>query len=138
MLLAFMVLVPCLVWLAYDYQQHQLPGACGTKSVTEAYDFSNSDPEGKNLFMTNCAACHNMIKDATGPALMGILNGRDSSFLNSFLRKRRRLKKDEVMLEHEKMFAPTQCMEFPMLTREQVRKLERYIRDYQIPAVSRR
>ncbi len=29
-------------------------------------------PDGKALFMSNCAACHNPLKDATGPALQGI------------------------------------------------------------------
>jgi predicted CXXCH cytochrome family protein len=29
-------------------------------------------PDGKALFMSNCASCHNPIKDATGPALKGI------------------------------------------------------------------
>ncbi len=29
-------------------------------------------PDGKALFMSNCASCHNPLKDATGPALKGI------------------------------------------------------------------
>jgi len=31
-----------------------------------------ADPDGKALFMSNCASCHNPLKDATGPALKGI------------------------------------------------------------------
>lgn len=29
-------------------------------------------PDGKALFMSNCASCHNPLKDATGPALKGV------------------------------------------------------------------
>jgi len=29
-------------------------------------------PDGKALFMSNCASCHNPLKDATGPALQGV------------------------------------------------------------------
>ncbi len=35
-----------------------------------------ADPDGKALFMSNCASCHNPLKDATGPALQNI----DKSF----------------------------------------------------------
>ncbi len=31
-----------------------------------------AQPDGKALFQANCAACHNPIKDATGPALKGV------------------------------------------------------------------
>ena len=33
---------------------------------------ANAAPDGKALFMSNCAACHNPIKDATGPALQNV------------------------------------------------------------------
>jgi cytochrome c551/c552 len=33
---------------------------------------SVAQPDGKALFQANCAACHNPIKDATGPALKGV------------------------------------------------------------------
>ncbi|HPI54343.1 MAG TPA: c-type cytochrome [Chitinophagaceae bacterium] len=29
-------------------------------------------PDGKALFQSNCAACHNPLKDATGPALKDV------------------------------------------------------------------
>jgi len=35
-------------------------------------------PDGKALFQSNCASCHNPLKDATGPALKNI----DKTFPN--------------------------------------------------------
>jgi cytochrome c1 len=32
---------------------------------------SNSAAKGKILFMTKCAACHNIFKDMTGPSILG-------------------------------------------------------------------
>src|SRR4051812_47241876 len=38
-----------------------------------AFCFSSyAAPDGKALFQSNCAACHNPLKDATGPALKGV------------------------------------------------------------------
>ncbi len=38
-----------------------------------AFNYSASAaPDGKALFQSNCAACHNPLKDATGPALKGV------------------------------------------------------------------
>lgn len=34
---------------------------------------AHAAPDGKALFMSNCASCHNPTKDATGPALQGAL-----------------------------------------------------------------
>jgi len=35
-------------------------------------NFSAFAQDGKALFMSNCASCHNPVKDATGPALQGV------------------------------------------------------------------
>lgn len=35
-------------------------------------NFSAVAQDGKALFMSNCASCHNPLKDATGPALQGV------------------------------------------------------------------
>jgi mono/diheme cytochrome c family protein len=33
---------------------------------------ANAAPDGKAIFQSNCASCHNPLKDATGPALKGV------------------------------------------------------------------
>jgi cytochrome c551/c552 len=41
--------------------------------ITCLFNFSAyAAPDGKALFNSNCASCHNPIKDATGPALQGV------------------------------------------------------------------
>lgn len=42
--------------------------------------------EGKSIFMTRCAACHNVNKNLTGPALNGIDKKRSTEWIISFVR----------------------------------------------------
>ena len=54
-------------------------------------------PPGKGLFMGSCAACHNLVKDATGPALNGVVGrwGNDTTKLIAFIRNSQKvIKKD--------------------------------------------
>lgn len=44
------------------------PKEAATSMLTD-----DSQSKGKVLFQTNCAACHNPVKDMTGPALKGVL-----------------------------------------------------------------
>ncbi len=48
---------------------------CGNSSYSlggnSQYAAPPGGPDGKAIFQANCAACHNPIKDATGPALQG-------------------------------------------------------------------
>ncbi len=37
-----------------------------------AFNTAFAQPDGKALFQSNCASCHNPLKDATGPALKGV------------------------------------------------------------------
>lgn len=46
---------------------------CGT--VTRySHAFSETAEKGKVIFMSHCAACHNLYKDQTGPSLLGLEN----------------------------------------------------------------
>lgn len=44
-------------------------GICGTVSIADTLTGNNA--KGYEVFKANCASCHNMEKEATGPALMG-------------------------------------------------------------------
>jgi len=43
---------------------------------------------GKAVFISNCAMCHNPVKDATGPALAGVVGrwGGDKGKIKAFIR----------------------------------------------------
>ncbi len=42
--------------------------------------------EGKKIFMTRCAACHNINKQLVGPALAGVDTRRDINWIISFVK----------------------------------------------------
>lgn len=42
--------------------------------------------EGKSIFITRCAACHNVNKNLTGPALNGIDKKRSTEWIFNFIR----------------------------------------------------
>jgi len=61
--------------------------------LTYSTAFAQGDPvAGKTLFNTNCAACHNLDKKMTGPALRGIEarlsddQGLDRDWINAWIR----------------------------------------------------
>ena len=49
-------------------------GWCGTTSPNSMnkYVYRGNGPDGKAIFQNNCASCHSVIKDLTGPALSGV------------------------------------------------------------------
>ncbi len=49
---------------------------------------------GKNLFNTNCAACHKLNKKAVGPALSGVTEKYDKDWLYSWIRNGSQMIKD--------------------------------------------
>lgn len=70
-----------LVWHADIYRVNSKPLAestkepafyCGTVSQTNNNNAPAGWKEGKELFKSNCASCHNPKVNQTGPALMGV------------------------------------------------------------------
>jgi len=43
---------------------------CGTIDSKPNSPLTSNAAQGKNLFMSKCASCHNLFKDGTGPRLM--------------------------------------------------------------------
>jgi len=41
---------------------------------------------GQTLFQSDCAACHNAVKDMTGPALAGVTEHRAKAWIYAFVR----------------------------------------------------
>lgn len=60
---------------------------CGTVADPEMLYRSRISGDGKELFSNNCATCHQVMKDMTGPALKGIEDRvKDRKLLYSWIR----------------------------------------------------
>jgi cytochrome c551/c552 len=85
-------------------------------------------PDGKALFMSNCASCHNPVKDATGPALQNI----DKTFPT----------KDWVydwVHNSAKVIASgdkTAMTAFPQLQKEEIDAILSYVDNYKAPVAA--
>lgn len=72
---------------------------CGTKEpqlICGITTLTNNARKGKELFNSNCAACHHLEKQMTGPALRGIKD--QNTQLNSFFLFRFVTKEDSLLL----------------------------------------
>lgn len=77
---------------------------CGTKSMNERQNLT---------FMSHCASCHSMYKDATGPALnINLLSQRKDEWILQFLINRKHVKVDDLMRKNIKKFENNNCMIF--------------------------
>jgi cytochrome c2 len=104
---------------------------CGTES---SQSLSPESQKGKELFLANCASCHNknMKDDLTGPALGGV-ETRWAAFprkdLYQFIRGSQAMIKEghpravELWQKHK----PTPMNDFPSLTDEDIEALLTYI-----------
>jgi hypothetical protein len=81
---------------------------------------------GKFLFASNCASCHSLTLDATGPALQGRMTVRDSDWIFRFLTDRKSIKQDSARIELQARYKSI-CNTFPSLTNEGVRKIIDYV-----------
>lgn len=96
-------------------------------------------PDGKALFQSNCAACHNPLKDATGPALQGI----DKTFPSKewgykWIHNSAALiaagDKDATTIYNK--FNHTAMTAFPQLTTEEIDAILKYVDDYKAPVAA--
>jgi mono/diheme cytochrome c family protein len=91
-----------------------------------------ADPEeGKKLFQARCASCHNVTKKLTGPALAGVEERHNESWIISFVKSSQRLVKAgdkdalEVFNENNQVVMP----DHPDLTDDMIRDILAYIKD---------
>ncbi|WP_138432442.1 c-type cytochrome [Winogradskyella algicola] len=85
---------------------------CGTTNLSEnAY-------EGKQIFNANCAACHKLDRDMTGPALREIGKKYDTLTIIKFLHGNKTLIKSKGY--------NNVCVNFPNLTYEEASNLLKY------------
>jgi hypothetical protein len=104
-------------FLTTSYQQ---PG-CGLREFEPfcgTINLSENASEGKQIFNTNCAACHKLDRDMTGPALREIGNKYDTLTIIKFLHGNKTLIKSKGY--------NNVCVNFPNLTYEEVSNLLKY------------
>jgi len=96
-------------------------------------------PDGKALFMSNCASCHNPIKESTGPALQNI----SKTFPNKewgykWVRNSAALiaAGDKTAVDIYNKYNKTQMTAFPNLTTEEIDAILKYADDYKAPSAA--
>lgn len=82
---------------------------------------------GKTLYQQNCASCHAIYKDLTGPALSNRAKNRTSEWIYKFLTKRKLISADTSYQNLNKNY-DADCLEFPNLSKEAVEILTEYIK----------
>ena len=100
---------------------------------------ANAAPDGKALFSSNCASCHNPLKDATGPALQNI----DKTFPSkdwgyNWIHNSSALiaagDKDALAIFNK--FNKTQMTAFPQLSKEDIDAILAYVDGYKPPVAA--
>ncbi|RZK49995.1 MAG: c-type cytochrome [Pedobacter sp.] len=86
--------------------------------------------EGKKLFKDNCASCHNLETNSTGPAVGPKARELDESFLIPWIKDNLALiaSGNQQAIEASK-FSPTEMRAFPRLTDDQVRSIIAYAKE---------
>jgi cytochrome c2 len=107
---------------------------CGNTSTIIDYDepvdsLSKNQSNGKMLFMSTCASCHMVLKDATGPALYAITERgpwKDSKKLYEYIRKPESFKKNKYIDSLRQVYGLNH-MAFPDLSDDEIQAILRYI-----------
>ena len=91
---------------------------------------SSNGPDGKMLFQENCASCHSVIKDLTGPALVGVQQRiPDKTLLYKWVRNPAGvLKSGNVYFNDlKKRFGGVVMTPFPSLSDQEIDEILRFI-----------
>lgn len=99
---------------------------CGTISTNTNTGNSN----GRTLFSQNCASCHAVNKQLTGPALAGVLDRvADRKILYQWIRNSESVLKsgDPYFVDLYNKFNKTPMNQFPSLTNEDIDAILDYI-----------
>lgn len=91
---------------------------------------ANPLEDGKSIFMTRCAACHNVNKVLTGPALAGIEEKRSLDWIFKFVHSSQSLVKsgDKEAIEIFEQFNKIPMPDHPDLTEENIKNILAYIK----------
>jgi cytochrome c551/c552 len=98
--------------------------------VFPASVFAGPVEDGKAIFMTRCAACHNVNKAMTGPALAGIHERRTEDWIIKFVRSSQSMVKagDKDANALFEKFNRVPMPDHPDLTTDHVKSIIEYIK----------
>ncbi|WP_127131554.1 c-type cytochrome [Pseudoflavitalea rhizosphaerae] len=92
--------------------------------------------DGAKLFQDNCATCHSVVKDLTGPKLQGIEDRvKDKKLLHEWIRNNQKVLAsgnkyfNDLFLQWNK----TPMNVFPAMTDEEIEAILKYVREYKAP-----
>jgi cytochrome c551/c552 len=100
---------------------------------------SNAAPDGKAIFQANCAACHNPLKDATGPALQGVSARVPSKdWLYKWIKNPATViaSGDKYANDIYLKWNKTAMTAFPSLTTEEVDAVIKYVEEFKAPVAA--
>ena len=91
--------------------------------------------EGKTIFLTRCAACHNINKAMTGPALSGIHERRSIEWITKFVHSSQTLIKggDEDAIAIFEKFNKVPMPDHPDLTENHIKSIVEFIKSESKP-----
>jgi cytochrome c2 len=110
---------------------------CGTVSTGAPVKLTGNSWKGKELFENNCATCHHVWKDMTGPALGGIEDRvRDKKRLYAWIRNSPAVLKsgDTYFTGLYSKWNQTPMNVFPNLRDEEIDNILSYIRQHIVAA----
>lgn len=98
-----------------------------------------AQPDGKALFQSNCASCHNPLKDATGPALQGA-SGRvpGKEWLYDWIHNSAAViaSGDKYANDLYAKWNKTAMTAFPNLSNEEIDAIVKYVEEYKAPVTA--
>jgi cytochrome c551/c552 len=92
--------------------------------------FADPIEDGKTIFMTRCAACHNVNKQLTGPALAGVDQRHSIDWIINFVHSSQKLVTggDKAAVELFQRFNGVTMPDHPDLTEENIKSIVDYVK----------
>ncbi|PZF72216.1 c-type cytochrome [Taibaiella soli] len=105
----------------------------GNNTSSNPYTETPKMSEGKALFVNNCAICHDMKQDKTGPKLEGVFDrwNNDTTKMKAFIRNSSAViaSGDQYTTDLFHKWASTVMTPFPNLTDDELNKIVDYLKN---------
>jgi hypothetical protein len=134
--IALLLVATVITYLIYSqggFSPFAEPGPfCGT--VNPPMDTSTSYYEAQHLYAANCASCHAVHKDLTGPALANIKQRFPLEMMELFIQQpRKAFKKSKYLRDLKKEYNQIEHPAFANLSSKQIFLIMKYIEYVQKP-----